>query len=67
VDVFRVVAADGPPGTGKTLLAKSITGEARCAFFSSGSDLSKCLVSALPRVRDMFDLSRKETRLHHFH
>jgi cell division protease FtsH len=34
VDVFRVVVADGPPGTGKTLLAKSIAGEARCAFFS---------------------------------
>ncbi len=46
----------GPPGTGKTLLAKAISGEAGCPFFSiSGSDFVEMFVGiGASRVRDLF-------------
>ena len=53
----------GPPGTGKTLLAKAIAGEADAAFFSiSGSDFVEMFVGVgASRVRDLFELARKNT------
>ncbi|EGC31386.1 hypothetical protein DICPUDRAFT_39991 [Dictyostelium purpureum] len=51
----------GPPGTGKTLIAKATAGEANVPFFStSGSDFVEMFVGVGPsRVRDLFDLARK--------
>ncbi len=51
----------GPPGTGKTLMAKAVAGEAGVPFFSiSGSDFVEMFVGVgASRVRDMFDLARK--------
>lgn len=51
----------GAPGTGKTLLARAIGGEANAAFFSiSGSDFVELYVGiGASRVRDLFDLGRK--------
>ncbi len=51
----------GPPGTGKTLLAKAVACEAGVPFFSiSGSDFVEMFVGVgASRVRDMFELARK--------
>jgi cell division protease FtsH len=51
----------GPPGTGKTLLARAVSGEADCPFFSmSGSDFVEMFVGVgASRVRDLFDQGKK--------
>ncbi len=53
----------GPPGTGKTLLAKAVACEAGVPFFSiSGSDFVEMFVGVgASRVRDMFELARKNS------
>lgn len=52
----------GPPGTGKTLLAKAVAGEANVPFFSmSGSSFIEMFVGlGASRVRDLFDMAKKE-------
>lgn len=52
----------GPPGTGKTLLAKAVAGEASVPFFSmSGSSFIEMFVGlGASRVRDLFDMAKKE-------
>lgn len=59
----RGVLLQGPPGTGKTLLAKAIAGEAGVPFFNiSGSDFVEMFVGVgASRVRDLFDLAKKNT------
>ncbi|NLK71177.1 MAG: ATP-dependent metallopeptidase FtsH/Yme1/Tma family protein [Clostridiales bacterium] len=51
----------GPPGTGKTLLARAVSGEAGCPFFSiSGSDFVEMFVGVgASRVRDLFEQAKK--------
>ncbi|XP_008309809.1 AFG3-like protein 1 [Cynoglossus semilaevis] len=51
----------GPPGTGKTLLAKATAGEANVPFITvNGSEFLEMFVGVGPaRVRDMFDMARK--------
>ncbi|NLD99646.1 MAG: ATP-dependent zinc metalloprotease FtsH [Fibrobacter sp.] len=53
----------GPPGTGKTLLARATAGEAGVPFFStSGSEFIEMFVGVgASRVRDMFDVAKKES------
>jgi len=53
----------GPPGTGKTLLARATAGEAGVPFFStSGSEFIEMFVGVgASRVRDMFDIAKKES------
>jgi len=53
----------GPPGTGKTLLARAISGEAGCPFFSiSGSDFVEMFVGVgASRVRDLFVQAKKHS------
>lgn len=58
----RGVLLVGPPGTGKTLLAKAVAGEANVPFFSmSGSSFIEMFVGmGASRVRDLFDMAKKE-------
>lgn len=53
----------GPPGTGKTLLARATAGEAGVPFFStSGSEFIEMFVGVgASRVRDMFEIAKKES------
>ncbi len=53
----------GDPGTGKTMLAKAVACEAGVPFFSiSGSDFVEMFVGVgASRVRDMFEMARKNT------
>jgi|SaaInlStandDraft_4_1057021.scaffolds.fasta_scaffold03008_4 cell division protease FtsH len=59
----RGVLLTGAPGTGKTLLAKAVSGEAACPFFStSGSDFVEVFVGVgASRVRDLFVQARKNS------
>lgn len=52
----------GQPGTGKTLVARAVAGEASVPFFfMSGSDFMEMFVGVgASRVRDAFDIARKE-------
>ncbi|MFH0926635.1 MAG: ATP-dependent zinc metalloprotease FtsH [bacterium] len=53
----------GPPGTGKTLMARAAAGEANVPFFSiSGSEFIEIFVGVgAARVRDMFELAKRES------
>jgi cell division protease FtsH len=53
----------GPPGTGKTLFARAVAGEARVPFISiTGSEFLEMFVGVgAARVRDLFEMARKET------
>lgn len=53
----------GPPGTGKTLLARATAGEAGVPYFStSGSEFIEMFVGVgASRVRDMFEVAKKES------
>jgi cell division protease FtsH len=57
----RGVLLEGPPGCGKTLLARAVAGETRARFyFTSASEFVEMFVGVgAARVRDTFDLARK--------
>ncbi len=61
-DIPKGILLVGPPGTGKTLLARATAGEANVPFFSiSGSEFIEMFVGVgASRVRDMFDMAKRE-------
>lgn len=61
-DIPKGILLIGPPGTGKTLLARATAGEANVPFFSiSGSEFIEMFVGVgASRVRDMFDMAKRE-------
>lgn len=61
-DIPKGILLVGPPGTGKTLLARATAGEANVPFFSiSGSEFIEMFVGVgASRVRDMFEMAKKE-------
>ena len=61
--VPKGVLLEGPPGTGKTLLARAVAGEAGVSFIQiSASEFIQMFVGVgASRVRDLFDLARKNT------
>jgi cell division protease FtsH len=61
-DIPKGILLVGAPGTGKTLLARATAGEANVPFFSiSGSEFIEMFVGVgASRVRDMFEMAKKE-------